>query len=255
MATTTKPPAVPVQVLPQTITQAVDAASKLLIDRLAVIATEIHARAVEDAGVKVDGVMKMAAEQRETADRELADAGQAVEDMEAKVDSMQAALDEHVAMIEGLRQELAAKGLENAQLTERVAQLVATQTAADKQHAAALHEHKADHQVEVNELRRELAEVRKAAESQLGARAALEHQVWPISSSVRPLQWPMRAQLMMRPPRCAGASRVWKPRPRPRRKSSPLGRRSQQGRELRRRRLLANLAPQRSCDICVKWGK
>lgn len=176
VASTTKPPAPQAQVLPEEINRAVEAAVQALGERLGAIATHIHSQALQAAHVRVEEVRRAAAVQRDAADRELTDAGQAVEDMKAKVDSMQAALDEHVATIEALRQELGVKGLENAQLTEHVTQLVAAQAASDKQHAAVI-EHTADYQVEVNELRRKLAEAHKAGETQLGARAALEHQV------------------------------------------------------------------------------
>ena len=76
----------PVAELPVEVADEVAHVSKQLTDRLAALAVELNDKAVKAADRRVAEVVRSAGEQREQAERELADAAQTVDDLETKLD-------------------------------------------------------------------------------------------------------------------------------------------------------------------------
>jgi predicted RNase H-like nuclease (RuvC/YqgF family) len=96
--TTTK--AEPVADLPVEVAEQVASVTVALTERLAALAVELNDKAVKTAERRVHEVVRAAGEQREQAERELADASQTVDDLETK-------LDQATAEIETLESKLA----------------------------------------------------------------------------------------------------------------------------------------------------
>jgi len=130
----------PVAELPVEVAEEMAAVSKALNERLAGLAVQLNDKAVKAAERRVSEVIRTAGEQREQAERELADAAQTVDDLENQ-------LDESTAKAAGLETSLAEAGTANqaqavelAQLRERLAAAEQHAHAAAEQHAAALAE-------------------------------------------------------------------------------------------------------------------
>lgn len=111
----------PVAELPVEVAEVVSAVSKALTERIAALAVELNDKAVKASERRVAEVLRAAGEQREQAERELADASQTVEDLEDK-------LDQAATAAEGLKKQLAdaltvsqAQAVELAQVRERLA--------------------------------------------------------------------------------------------------------------------------------------
>lgn len=144
----------PVAELPIEVAEEVAAVTKALTERLATLAIELNDKAVKAAERRVHEVVRSAGEQRAQAERELADAAQTVDDLEAKLDEATAqgeALDTKLADVHATNQ---AQAVELAQLRERLA---VTEQAA-----------KADqvrHKQEADQLRSELVEQKKATQT------------------------------------------------------------------------------------------
>ena len=128
----------PVAELPVEVADEVANVSKQLTDRLASLAVELNDKAVKAADRRVAEVVRSAGEQREQAERELADAAQTVDDLETKLDEAGAEterLEKRGAELQELNQ---AQAVELAQLRERLAAAEQYAHAAAEQHAAAL---------------------------------------------------------------------------------------------------------------------
>lgn len=144
----------PVAELPIEVAEEVAAVTKALTERLATLAIELNDKAVKAAERRVHEVVRSAGEQRAQAERELADAAQTVDDLEAKLDEATAqgeALDTKLADVHATNQ---AQAVELAQLRERLA---VTEQAA-----------KADqvrHKQEADQLRSVLVEQKKATQT------------------------------------------------------------------------------------------
>lgn len=111
--------AMPVAELPVEVAEEVAAVSKALTDRLAHMAIELNDKAVKAAERRVGEVIRTAGEQREQAERELADASQTVEDLENALDKSTGQVSE---LENNLAQQVAAKqalAVELAQVRER----------------------------------------------------------------------------------------------------------------------------------------
>jgi chromosome segregation ATPase len=128
----------PVAELPVEVADEVSAVAKALADRLAALAVELNDKAVKAAERRVHEVVRSAGEQREQAERELADAGATVEDLEGKLDAADATTAE-------LRGELAealesgqAQAVELATLKERLSLIEHAGKTAAEQYAADL---------------------------------------------------------------------------------------------------------------------
>lgn len=148
------------------------ALTKALTERLAALAVELNDKAVKAAERRVHEVVRAAGEQREQAERELADASQTVDDLENKLDeaaSAAAVLEKRLADSQASHQ---AQAVELAQVRERLALIEQTAKAATEQHAAELARLNASieserqrHQQEAEQLRAELAKVQAKAEA------------------------------------------------------------------------------------------
>lgn len=152
----------PVAELPIEVAEEVAAVTKALTERLALLAVELNDKAVKAAERRVHEVVRSAGEQRAQAERELSDAAQTVDDLEAK-------LDEATGQVEALEGKLAdvlatsqAQAVELAQVRERVTLTEQTARTAEVQHAAELARMNAAHQQEAEQLRAELAEQKKS---------------------------------------------------------------------------------------------
>lgn len=161
----------PVAELPVEVAEEVAAVTRALTERLAALAVELNDKAVKAAERRVAEVIRTAGEQREQAERELADAAQTVEDLESK-------LDESEAAAEGLEKRLAdslaahqAQSVELAQVRERLALTEQGAKTADQEHAAELARLNASIEAERNryqqqseQMRADLAEQKKIAQ-------------------------------------------------------------------------------------------
>jgi len=122
--------------LPPEVADEVAGVSKELTGRLAALAVELNDRAVKAADRRVAEVVRSAGEQREQAERELADAAVTVDDLETRLDAAGA----EGAQLQKEVVELAAsnqtQAVELAQLRERLASVEQQAQVAGEQHAA-----------------------------------------------------------------------------------------------------------------------
>lgn len=128
----------PVAELPIEVAEEVAAVTKALTERLAALAVELNDKAVKAAERRVAEVIRTAGEQREQAERELADASQTVDDLESKLDDAQGAalaLEKRLADMQAAQQ---AAAVELAQVRERLALTEQAAKSAEVQHAQAL---------------------------------------------------------------------------------------------------------------------
>jgi chromosome segregation ATPase len=162
--------------------------TKELTQRLAALAIELNDKAVKAADRRVHEVVRSAGEQRTQAERELADASQTVEDLEAMVDEATVQVTGLEAKLADLQTSHQAQAVELAQVRERLVvteqaakvvaeqhagelvRMTATMDAAEEQHAAELARmattSEADRQrylQEAEQLRAELAQQRQVS--------------------------------------------------------------------------------------------
>lgn len=116
----------PVAELPIEVAEEIAIVTKSLTDRLATLAVELNNKAVKAAERRVTEVLRTAGEEREQAERELIDAAQTVDELEAQ-------LDEARSKAEALEQRLndslvheQSQAIELAQLRERLASVEKT---------------------------------------------------------------------------------------------------------------------------------
>lgn len=162
----------PIAELPVEVAEEVATVTKALTERLAALAVELNDKAVKAAERRVHEVVRAAGEQREQAERELADASQTVDDLENKLDeaaSAAAVLEKRLADTQVSHQ---AQAVELAQVRERLTLIEQTAKAATEQHAAELARLNASieaerqrHQQEAEQRRAELAKVQAKAEA------------------------------------------------------------------------------------------
>ena len=110
----------PVAELPVEVAEEVGTISKGLIERLQAFAIEVNDKAVKASERRVAEVIRTTGEQREQAERELADAAATVEELEGKLDSAEqraVELEGGLAELQGKNQEQA---IELATLRERL---------------------------------------------------------------------------------------------------------------------------------------
>lgn len=168
----------PVAELPVEVAEEVANVTKALTERIATLAVELNDKAVKAAERRVAEVLRTAGEQREQAERELADAATTVDDLEGT-------LNETKAIVEVLTGKLAesqahgqAQAVELAQLRERLAAAEQTIRTDSEKHASDLA--RADEIA--GRLRTEQEALRKASAAELdqarvelaGAKAAAE---------------------------------------------------------------------------------
>lgn len=171
----------PVAELPIEVAEEVAAVTKALTERLATLAVELNDKAVKAAERRVHEVVRAAGEQREQAERELADASQTVDDLEAKLDQATAATETLKSKLAEVQATSQAQAVELAQLRERLTVTEQTAKAVEIQHAAelarmnaAIETDRARHQHEADQLRAELADQKKANLAHLEQRKTAE---------------------------------------------------------------------------------
>ena len=125
--------------------------TRALTERLSMLAVELNDKAVKAAERRVVEMVRAAGDQREQAERELADASQTVDDLETKLDGMKAGsevVENRLAETQATSQ---TQAVELAKLRERLALIEQTAKTAGEQYA-----------VELARLRDELAEQKQA---------------------------------------------------------------------------------------------
>ncbi len=155
LATQSITEAAPVAELPVEVAEEMATVTKALTERLGLLAIELNDKAVKAAERRVGEVVRAAGEQREQAERELADASQTVDELETKLDDVTAHvedLEKHLAEALSTSQ---AQAVELAQLRERLAASDLAAKTANEQHTGEL----ARHQQEAEQLRADLARV------------------------------------------------------------------------------------------------
>lgn len=173
----------PVAELPVEVAEEVAAVTKALTERLALLAVELNDKAVKAAERRVHEVVRTAGEQREQAERELADAAQTVDDLESKLDEAAAQAEALESKLDTVQATSQAQAVELAQFRERLAVTEQTAKTAEVQHAQALKamtgQHTAElvrmnavteadrarHQQEADQLRAELADQKKGTQA------------------------------------------------------------------------------------------
>jgi chromosome segregation ATPase len=131
--------------------------TKMLTERIALLAAELNNKAVKAAERRVAEVLRTAGEQREQAERELADAATTVDALEAMLDETKA--EALTAKFVESQTHGQVQAVELAQLRERL-------TASEK-HAAELEALRNLSTAELDRMRVELASVKATAESEL----------------------------------------------------------------------------------------
>jgi colicin import membrane protein len=110
----------PVAELPVEVAEEVATVTKALTERLAALAVELNDKAVKAAERRVHEVVRSAGEQREQAERELADASQTVDDLETKLDEARTHGEAVEAKLAEVQTTSQAQAVELAQLRERL---------------------------------------------------------------------------------------------------------------------------------------
>lgn len=144
----------PVAELPVEVAEEVGTVTKALTERISALAVELNDKAVKAAERRVGEVVRAAGEQREQAERELVDAAQTVDELEARLDEARTGAE---ALEKRLSEALAtgqAQAVELAQLRERLAAAEQSAKSASELHVA-----------EVTRLRAELAEQKQISKA------------------------------------------------------------------------------------------
>lgn len=167
----------PVIEVPVEVTEEVVVVTKALADHIAVLARALNDKAVKAADLRVLEAERGAGELREQANRELADAAQAVDVLEARLGEAKAEADGLRARLSEAQSSIIAQVVEIAQLRERLAAMEQAAMTAREQHAAELaqfnriRELESTHlQQELELLRAELREHQQLNQSVLAAR-------------------------------------------------------------------------------------
>ncbi|MDD5388975.1 MAG: DNA-binding protein [Gallionellaceae bacterium] len=162
----------PVAELPVEVAEEVGTVTKALTERISVLAVELNDRAVKAAERRVGEIVRAAGEQREQAERELVDAAQTVDELEARLDEARTGAE---ALEKRLSEALAtgqAQAVELAQLRERLAAAEQSAKSASELHVtevtrlnAAFEAERARHLQEAEQLRAELAEQKQISKA------------------------------------------------------------------------------------------
>lgn len=153
----------PVAELPVEVADELVALSKALTERLASLAVELNDKAVKAAERRVAEVIRTAGEQREHAERELADASQTVEDLEDALDASRVEVEALTTRLNDSQAHSQTQAVELAQLRERLAAAEQGAKTAAAQHAAELSRTNES----ADRLRAELDTLRKTAAMEL----------------------------------------------------------------------------------------
>lgn len=152
----------PVAELPVEVAEEVAAVTKALTERLATLAVELNDRAVKTAERRVAEVIRTAGEQREFAERELADAAQTVDDLENQLEEARAAASGLEKLLADVQDVSQTQAIELAQVRERLILTEQAAKAAAEEHAAELGRLNAGFEAERTRYLGELAAQQKA---------------------------------------------------------------------------------------------
>lgn len=162
----------PVAELPVEVADEMAAVTKALTDRLANLAVELNDKAVKAAERRVAEVIRTAGEQREQAERELADASQTVDDLENSLDEAKRRVEELENLLSKQRNTNQDLSIELAHARERLAVIVQSSKTAADEHIAELNRLNAGidaertrQRQEVDQIRAELAEQKKISQA------------------------------------------------------------------------------------------
>ena len=156
----------PVAELPVEVAEQLQVVTAALTERLAALAVDLNDKAVKASERRVAEVVRAAGEQREQAERELADASQTVDDLELQLDHGNeriAQLEQRLAAAQASAQ---AQAVEMAQVRERLA--------AVEQSAKQAAQREADLQSQLEDTRRAEQDAREREAQAAGALAAAE---------------------------------------------------------------------------------
>ncbi|USX11026.1 DNA-binding protein [Paraburkholderia fungorum] len=128
----------PVAELPVEVAEEVAAVTSALSERIAKLAAELNDKAVKAAERRVAEVVRAAGEQREQAERELADAAQTVDDLEAQLDAATAETEDLKQRLADTQAHAQQQAVELAQLRERLAATEQSAKAAVEKHGVDL---------------------------------------------------------------------------------------------------------------------
>lgn len=110
----------PVAELPVELAQKAEEVTRGLVERLSALAREMNHVAVRTAETRATEVVRHAAEQRDQAERELADAGQTVEDLETQLDQANTGTEELKARLSETQAASQVQAVELATVRERL---------------------------------------------------------------------------------------------------------------------------------------
>jgi colicin import membrane protein len=162
----------PVAELPVEVAEEVAAVTKALTERIGQLAIELNDKAVKAAERRVTEVVRAAGEQREQAERELADAAQTVDDLEIKLDETKAELSALTQRLAESQAQAHAQAVEIAQLRERLTAAEKSARDASEQNAAELRRLTAA--LEAERSGRSDAETEAKRQTELAIRASAE---------------------------------------------------------------------------------
>ena len=160
----------PVAELPVEVAEQLQVVTAALTERLAALAVDLNDKAVKGSERRVAEVVRAAGEQREQAERELADASQTVDDLELQLDQGNeriAQLEQRLAAAQASAQ---AQAVELAQVRERLAAVEQSARQASDQAA----QREADLQSQLEDTRRAEQAAREREAQAAGALAAAE---------------------------------------------------------------------------------
>lgn len=110
----------PIADLPVEVAEQFEAISKTLLEKLQSLVVDLNDKAVKAAERRVTEIVKTAGEQRAAAERELADAGSTVDDLENKLDEIKAENESLSNKLQEATATLQGQAVEIAQLHERL---------------------------------------------------------------------------------------------------------------------------------------
>lgn len=161
----------PVVELPLEVAESLAALTKGLVDKINVLALELNDKAVKTQERRVADVLRAAREQQAQSERELADASQAVDELEAMLADEKArvgGLTKHLAEVQAANQ---TQAVELATLRERL-------EAAEKNAKVASEQHEA----EQAKLRKQLTDQKQAAQSIAAERDQLKTELVKVQT-------------------------------------------------------------------------
>ncbi|MDA8127660.1 MAG: DNA-binding protein [Betaproteobacteria bacterium] len=152
----------PVAELPVEVAEEVATVTKALTERLATLAVELNDKAVKTAERRVAEVIRTAGEQREFAERELADAAQTVDDLENQLEEVKTASSRLETLLADVQAVSQAQAIELAQVRERLTLTEQAAKAAAEGHGAETGRLNAGFDAERSRYQSELAGQKKA---------------------------------------------------------------------------------------------